>query len=87
MGYAELIHQRLQTLPQEKQAEVYDFVEFIATRGNVPEALNEDQRKKRVLAALASARDAWPKTGEAQIGQMAADMRAEWDGRGWESRS
>jgi len=87
MGYAELIHQRLQTLPQEKQAEVYDFVEFIATRGNVPEALNEDQRKKRVLAALASARDAWPKTVEAQIGQMAADMRAEWDGRGWESRS
>ena len=87
MGYAELIHQRLQTLPQEKQAEVYDFVEFIATRSNVTEALNEDQRKKRVLAVLASARDAWPKTGEAQIGQMAADMRAEWDGRGWESRS
>ena len=40
MGYAELIHQRLQTLPQEKQAEVYDFVEFIATRSNVTEALN-----------------------------------------------
>ena len=32
MGYAELIQQRLQTLPQDKQAEVYDFVEFIATR-------------------------------------------------------
>lgn len=32
MGYAELIQQRLQTLPLEKQAEVYDFVEFIATR-------------------------------------------------------
>lgn len=87
MGYAELIHQRLQTLPQEKQAEVYDFVEFIATRSNVTEALDEDQRKKRVLAALASARGAWPKTGEAQMSQMAADMRAEWDGRGWENRS
>ena len=87
MGYAELIHQRLQTLPQEKQAEVYDFVEFIATRSNATEALDEDQRKKRVLAALASARGAWPKTGEAQIGQMATDMRAEWDGRGWENRS
>lgn len=86
MGYAELIHQRLQTLPQEKQAEVYDFVEFIATRSNVTEAQDEDQRKKRVLAALASARGAWPKTGE-EIGQMAADMRAEWDGRGWENRS
>lgn len=87
MGYAELIHQRLQTLPQEKQAEVYDFVEFIATRSNVTEALDEDQRKNRVLAALASARGVWPKTGAAQIGQMAADMRAEWDGRGWESHS
>ena len=32
MGYAELIQLRLQTLPQDKQAEVYDFVEFIATR-------------------------------------------------------
>ena len=33
MGYAELIHLRLQTLTPEKQAEIYDFVEFIATRG------------------------------------------------------
>lgn len=32
MGYAELIQQRLQALSTEKQAEVYDFVEFIATR-------------------------------------------------------
>lgn len=32
MGYAELIQLRLQTLSPEKQAEVYDFVEFIATR-------------------------------------------------------
>lgn len=32
MGYAELIQQRLQVLPTEKQAEVYDFVEFIAAR-------------------------------------------------------
>ena len=32
MGYAELIQKRLQTLPPDKQAEVYDFVEFIATR-------------------------------------------------------
>jgi hypothetical protein len=37
MGYAELIHQRLQALPAEKQAEVYDFVEFIAAR--VPHAV------------------------------------------------
>jgi hypothetical protein len=31
MGYAELI-ERLQALPQDKQAEVFDFVEFLAHR-------------------------------------------------------
>ncbi len=31
MGYAELI-EKLQDLPAEKQAEVYDFVEFLADR-------------------------------------------------------
>lgn len=31
MGYADLIR-TLQSLPQDKQAEVFDFVEFLATR-------------------------------------------------------
>ncbi|MBI4755348.1 MAG: DUF2281 domain-containing protein [Betaproteobacteria bacterium] len=31
MGYAELI-EKLQALPQEKQAEVFDFVDFLAGR-------------------------------------------------------
>jgi Protein of unknown function (DUF2281) len=31
MGYAELIS-RLQVLPEAKQAEVFDFVEFLASR-------------------------------------------------------
>jgi hypothetical protein len=31
MGYAELI-ERLQVLPQDKQAEVFDFVEFLSRR-------------------------------------------------------
>ena len=31
MGYAELI-EKLQTLPDEKQAEVFDFVEFLSAR-------------------------------------------------------
>ncbi|MDP2170318.1 MAG: hypothetical protein Q8J96_07830 [Rhodocyclaceae bacterium] len=31
MGYAELI-ERLQALPQEKQVEVFDFVEFLSAR-------------------------------------------------------
>ena len=46
MGYAELIQQRLQTLPPEKQAEVYDFVEFLATRSQVVIPLDTAQRKK-----------------------------------------
>jgi hypothetical protein len=36
MGYVELI-EKLQTLPHEKQAEVFDFVEFLAARfGETP---------------------------------------------------
>ncbi len=31
MGYAELI-ERLQALPQDKQTEVFDFVEFLSAR-------------------------------------------------------
>lgn len=38
MGYAELIQLRLQALPADKQAEVYDFVEFIASRNSAPTA-------------------------------------------------
>ncbi len=85
MGYAELIQQRLQTLPSDKQAEVYDFVEFIAMRN--PSALvpDEGQRKKKVMMALASARNAWSKMSDENILQLASSMRAEWDGRGWES--
>lgn len=41
MGYAELIHLRLQTLPPEKQAEIYDFVEFIAARSSAVRANTE----------------------------------------------
>jgi len=40
MGYAELIQQRLQTLPLDKQAEVYDFVEFIASRNQKAAAVD-----------------------------------------------
>ena len=35
MGYSELIEKRLQTLPEAKQAEVFDFVEFLATRNQI----------------------------------------------------
>jgi hypothetical protein len=44
MGYAELIEQ-LQTLPEDKRAEVFDFVAFLAARfgesGDKPVALAE----------------------------------------------
>jgi hypothetical protein len=56
MGYAELIQQWLQTLPQEKQAEIYDFVEFIASRSQTLDIPSEEQRKKQVLATLVAAR-------------------------------
>lgn len=34
MNYAELI-EKLQTLPEAKQAEVFDFVEFLANRNQI----------------------------------------------------
>jgi hypothetical protein len=37
MGYAELI-ERLQALPREKQAEVFDFVEFLSARSRDAES-------------------------------------------------
>ena len=84
MGFADLIHQRVQTLTEQKQSEVYDFVEFIAARDPSGIAMEESERKSKVLAALASARATWPKTGSTSAGQIATDMRAEWDGRRWE---
>ncbi len=35
MSYAELIEKRLLTLPDAKQAEVFDFVEFLAIRNQI----------------------------------------------------
>ena len=35
MSYAALIENKLLTLPVNKQAEVYDFVEFLAARNQV----------------------------------------------------
>ncbi len=84
MGYAELlIHQRLQTFPLEKQAEVYDFVEFLASRYPRPVAQGDGQRKQQVLEALQAARSAWPRMNEEQVACVAKDARGEWDGRGW----
>jgi hypothetical protein len=43
MSYAELI-EKLQTLPEAKQAEVFDFVEFLANRNQV------ECSQKKILA-------------------------------------
>ena len=49
MSYAELIEQ-LQTLPEAKQAEVFDFVEFLANRNRV----EPSQQKTLTESSLAS---------------------------------
>ena len=46
MGYAELIS-KLQTLPREKQAEVFEFVEFLSERCGA----TADQPRQRAEAA------------------------------------
>jgi len=38
MGYAELIA-KIRTLPEDKQAEVFDFVEFLANRFSTSDAV------------------------------------------------
>ena len=49
MSYAELI-EKLQALPDSKQAEVFDFVEFLANRNQV----EREQQKTLAVSSLAS---------------------------------
>ena len=51
MGYAELIEKKLLTLPEAKQAEVFDFVEFLAAR-NQTERSEEHTLVNSSLAAM-----------------------------------
>lgn len=51
MSYAELIEERLKTLPDVKQAEVFDFVEFLAARNQV-ERNEEHTLAKSTLADM-----------------------------------
>jgi hypothetical protein len=41
MGYAELI-ETLQNLPQDKRAEVFDFVEFLAAKAKIASATQHE---------------------------------------------
>lgn len=87
MGYPELIQQRLQALPLEKQAEVLDFVEFLAGRVSEKDSLDDAQRRANVAATLRTARAAWPAVNPEELDQQFAEMRHEWDQRGWESKT
>ena len=50
MGYAELI-EKLHTLPEDKQAEVFDFVDFLANRNQV-ESQKETTLEQSSLAEM-----------------------------------
>jgi len=50
MSYTELIEKRLLTLPEAKQAEVFDFVEFLAAR-------NQAERNEALPLAKSSLAD------------------------------
>ena len=84
MGYAELIQQRVPNLPPDKQAEVFDFVEFIANRNPTSQGQPNDQHKQKVLAALAAARAAWPQLESSQVNDISTEIRSQWDLRGWD---
>jgi len=84
MGYAELIQQRVKNLPSDKQAEVFDFVEFIAKRISTNPIQSDELRKQGVMAALAAARQVWPPLAPHQVDDISANLRSQWDGRGWD---
>jgi len=86
MGYAELIQQRVQNLTSDKQAQVFDFVEFIARRTQTSQGQTSEQSQQSVMAALAAARAAWPTLEPHQIEAISANLRSQWDGRGWDPR-
>ncbi len=54
MRYAELI-ERLQALSPEKQAEVFDFVEFLASRGKAEGAQRRSEWTDAEFASMAMA--------------------------------
>ena len=75
MGYAELIAQKLASLSPEKQAEVFDFVEFVAARAACP---TQGNLREVMLSARGSLHS--PMNHE-QLDREIAGLRSEW-GRG-----
>ena len=73
MGYAELIAHKLASLSPEKQAEIFDFVEFVASRAASPAHGN-------LRTAMLSARGSlqYPMSHE-QMDREIAGLRSEWE--------
>lgn len=78
MGYAELI-ERLQALPQDKQSEVFDFVEFLSRRGGSLERapLAQCEWTEAEFANLAMAQ-ALRDIEHDPVVYTAADLRERW---------
>ncbi|MBI5901170.1 MAG: DUF2281 domain-containing protein [Rhodocyclales bacterium] len=78
MGYAELI-ERLQALPQDKQAEVFDFVEFLSLRSGVAEIAPQAQAEwvDGEFAHMAMGQ-AWRGIEDDPVGYTASDLRERW---------
>lgn len=52
-------------------------------RGRTGKAIDDATGKARRLEALQSAKAAWPRTSPADIDSAIAEMRSEWEERGW----
>lgn len=78
MGYAELI-KRLQALPQDKQAEVFDFVEFLSRRRSSTDDVSQAQTEwtDAEFASLAMAQ-ALRDAADDPVTYTAADLRERW---------
>ncbi|MEK7810923.1 MAG: DUF2281 domain-containing protein [Pseudomonadota bacterium] len=78
MGYAELIN-RLESLPRDKQAEVFDFVEFLAARcgTSTNEPLSHTEWTDAEFSEL-SMRQALRGMEEETVTYTRADLREQW---------
>jgi hypothetical protein len=75
MGYAELLR-RLQALPQDKQAEVFDFVEFLARRSRSVEDVPQTPTDWTDAEFTALAAQAWRE--DDPVVYTPADLRERW---------
>jgi hypothetical protein len=78
MGYAELIN-RLESLPREKQAEVFDFVEFLASHcgASTGKPLTRAEWTDAEFSEL-SMRQALRGMEEESVTYTRADLREQW---------